>query len=114
MHKIFVPIYRYFNSHKALMYVILAVTSLVFLFFGMKVKYEEDISKLLPSSSVESQLAFGSIQLKDKIYIQVTSAEEMQSPQALCEKWMSLSTCSMSGTHRPISSPMSCIRWSLR
>ena len=86
MHKIFVPIYRYFNSHKALMYVILAVTSLVFLFFGMKVKYEEDISKLLPSSSVESQLAFGSIQLKDKIYIQVTSAEEMQSPQALCEK----------------------------
>ena len=86
MHKIFVPIYRYFHSHKTLMYVILAVTTLIFIFFGLKVKYEEDITKLLPTSSVESQLAFGSIQLKDKIYMQVTSAEEPLSPQVLSER----------------------------
>ena len=54
------------------MYIILTVTTLVFLFFGLQLKYEEDISRLLPSSSVESQLAFTSIELKDKIYIQVT------------------------------------------
>ena len=86
MQKIFVPIYRYFHSHKTLMYVILAVTTLIFIFFGLKVKYEEDITKLLPTSSVESQLAFGSIQLKDKIYMQVTSAEEPLSPQVLSER----------------------------
>lgn len=68
------------------MYLVLAVTSLVFLFFGLKLHYEEDISKLLPSSSVESQLAFSSIELKDKIYIQVTSADEPLSPELLGER----------------------------
>ncbi len=65
------------------MYIVLAITSVVFLFFGLQLHYEEDISKLLPSSSVESQLAFGSIELKDKIYIQVESAGERVSPEVL-------------------------------
>ena len=65
------------------MYIVLAITSVVFLFFGLRLHYEEDISKLLPSSSVESQLAFGSIELKDKIYIQVESAGERVSPEVL-------------------------------
>jgi len=86
MHKLLLPIYRYFENHKPLMYIVLAASFLVFLFFGLKLKYEEDISKLLPSSSVESQLAFTSIQLKDKVYIQVTSADEPLSPETLCER----------------------------
>lgn len=86
MHKIFLPLYRYFSSHKPLMYIILTVTTLVFLFFGLQLKYEEDISRLLPSSSVESQLAFTSIELKDKIYIQVTSADQPLAPEILCER----------------------------
>ena len=65
------------------MYIVLAITSVIFLFFGLRLHYEEDISKLLPSSSVESQLAFGSIELKDKIYIQVESAGERVSPEVL-------------------------------
>ena len=65
------------------MYIVLAITSMAFLFFGLQLHYEEDISKLLPSSSVESQLAFGSIELKDKIYIQVESAGERVSPEVL-------------------------------
>ena len=85
MHRIFIPIYHFFKSHKVLMYLIMAISFLVFLFFGLKVKYEEDITKLLPTSSVESQLAFTSIGLKDKIFIQVTSsnAEEPLSPEEL-------------------------------
>ena len=59
---------------------------MVFLYFGLRLHFEEDISKLLPSSSVESQLAFGSIQLKDKIYIQVTSADEPLSTEVLAER----------------------------
>ena len=86
MHKVFLPLYRYFSEHKTLMYIILTVTTLVFLFFGLQLKYEEDISRLLPSSSVESQLAFTSIELKDKIYIQVTSADEPLPPETLCER----------------------------
>ena len=86
MHKIFLPIYRFFHNHKTLMYLIMAATTMLFLFFGLKLHFEEDISKLLPSSSVESQLAFSSIQLKDKIYIQVTSADEPLPPETLCER----------------------------
>ena len=86
MYKLFLPLYRFFDKHKTLMYIIMAATSLIFLFFGLKLKYEEDISKLLPSSSVESQLAFSSIELKDKIYIQVTSADEPVGPEILSER----------------------------
>ena len=86
MHKVFLPIYQFFRNHKILMYLIMVVTTLVFLFFGLRLHFEEDISKLLPSSSVESQLAFGSIQLKDKIYIQVTSNDEPLSPDLLAER----------------------------
>lgn len=86
MHIIFIPIYRYFSRHKVLMYLIMAISALVFLFFGLKLHFEEDITKLLPSSSVESQLAFSSIQLKDKIYIQVTSADERLEPEILAER----------------------------
>ena len=86
MHKVFVPLYRFFHNHKALMYIIMIVSTLVFLFFGLQLHYEEDISKLLPSSDVESQLAFSSIQLKDKIYIQVTSADEPLTTDQLTER----------------------------
>jgi len=75
MHRVFVPIYRFFRSHKALLYVLLALSSLVFVIFGTKLRYEEDVAKLLPRSSVESELAFSDIGLKDKIFIQITSAD---------------------------------------
>ena len=74
----FLRLYRWFRLHKVLMYVVMAVSFVVFLFFGLKVKYEEDIFSLMPESSVESQLAFGSIGLKDKVYLQVCSSEELE------------------------------------
>ena len=86
MHIVFLPLYHFFRNHKILMYLIMVVTTLVFLFIGLRLHFEEDISKLLPSSNVESQLAFGSIQLKDKIYIQVTSTDEHLSPDLLAER----------------------------
>ncbi len=86
MHKIFLPLYRFFECRKWLMHSVLIVSAAIFLFFGLKLHFEEDISKLLPESSVESQLAFGSIQLKDKVYIQVTSADGKLSPETLAER----------------------------
>lgn len=86
MQKIFLPLYRFFSHRKTLMFSIMIVSTAVFLFFGLRLHFEEDISKLLPESSVESQLAFSSIQLKDKIYIQVTSADDPLSPEVLAER----------------------------
>ena len=78
MQKIFLPLYRYFRGHKAVMYTLLIVSTLVFLFFGLQLRYEEDVAKLLPRSSVDSELAFSDIELKDKIFIQITSADPEQ------------------------------------
>ena len=74
MHKIFVPLYRFFRSHRALMYAIIAVTTVLFVWFGLKVRFEEDITKLIPSTgSSEKGLAFGSLRVKDKIFVQLAA-----------------------------------------
>ena len=78
---LFVKIYRFFNIHKPLLYILMLLSGAVFLFFGLKVRYEEDLSKLLPSSeNSESGLVFGNIKVKDKIFLQMTGAE----PDVLC------------------------------
>ena len=78
MHRVFLPIYKYFKGHKAFFYILLIVSTLVFAFFGAKLRYEEDVAKLLPRSSLDSELAFSDIGLKDKIFIQITSADPEQ------------------------------------
>ena len=86
MHRIFLPIYHFFHSHKVLMYVVMAVSFVLFAFFGLKMKYEEDIFSLMPESSVESQLAFSSIGLKDKVYLQLAPTEQCSATNdELCE-----------------------------
>lgn len=76
MYKIFIPIYRYFKDHKAMMWILMLSSFLLFAFFALKVQYEEDITKLLPSSNhTDSELAFSSLKVKDKVFIQITSAE---------------------------------------
>ena len=78
MHKVFLPIYHYLRGHRAVMYTLLIVSSLVFLYFGLQLRYEEDVVKLLPRSSIDSELAFSDIELKEKIFIQITSADPEQ------------------------------------
>ena len=83
MQRFFLSLYRYFRSHKAILYTLLAVSTLVFLLFGSRLRYEEDVAKLLPRSSLESELAFSDISLKDKIFIQIGPA----SPDAPLDTW---------------------------
>lgn len=88
MDKIFIAIYRFFNKRKALMYGLLILSSVIFVYFGSKVQYEENIAKLLPQTdaATESGLAFGNLRVKDKIFIQLTSAsEEAVAPETLAE-----------------------------
>lgn len=71
MERIFIHIYRFFRKRKVLLYTVLAVTTAVFLFFGLQVRYEEDISELLPQTdaATERGLAFGDLKVKDKIFL---------------------------------------------
>jgi len=75
MHRIFLPLYRFFEQHKALLYLLLAGSFILFAAFGIRLRYEEDIVKLLPRSSTDNELAFTDIGLKDKVFIQITSAD---------------------------------------
>ena len=71
MGEFFVRLYRYFSRHKIGMGILLGVSTLVFLAAGLRMHYEEDISKLVPSSDdSESELAFNSLRVKDKIFLQ--------------------------------------------
>ena len=77
MHRIFLPIYHYLKGHRAVMWSLLIASTLVFAWFGVKLRYEEDIMKLLPQTEESTELAFGEIDLKEKIFVQVTSADTL-------------------------------------
>ena len=88
MDKFFITIYRFFEKKKTLMYGLLIISSVIFVYFGSKVQYEENIAKLLPQTDAvtESGLAFGNLRVKDKIFIQLTSAtDDAMAPELLAE-----------------------------
>lgn len=76
MHKIFLPIYRFFKSRKALMYSILAALTLFFAYFASRIDLEENLLKLFPMENEESRLAFEDLRVKDKIFIQILPTGE--------------------------------------
>lgn len=72
----FVAIYRFFKKHKVLLYTLMVLSGAIFVFYGLKLQYEEDLSKLLPvSESSEAGHVFGNLKVKDKIFMQMTGAE---------------------------------------
>ena len=87
MHRLLLPLFRFFHRHLWVMYLTLIGSALVFLFFGLKLQFEEDIVKLLPRSSTDNELAFSDIDLKEKVFIQITSRDTTQdvSPSRLGE-----------------------------
>lgn len=85
MEKFFIAIYRFFEKKQTLMYVLLILSTATFIYFGRKVQYEENIAKLLPQTdaATESGLAFGNLRVKDKVFLQFTSAQEAVNPHTL-------------------------------
>lgn len=78
----FVKIFRFFKQRKALMYMLLIVSMAVFAFFGLQIKLEEDMSKLLPlGDSNESGVVFTNLKVKDKVFIQMKG----QSPEVMAD-----------------------------
>ena len=71
----FIGLYNFFSRHKAFLYTLLVLSSLLFSFFAFRVHFEEDISKLVPGvGESESSLAFNSLKVKDKVFLQFPSA----------------------------------------
>lgn len=66
-----ISLYLFFQKHKALLYSLLIISSVLFVYLGSKVEYEEDISKLLPSTQNGSSegLVFESLKVKDKVFL---------------------------------------------
>ena len=79
-------IYHYFQRHRTMMYLLLALTTLLFFFFALKLHFEEDITKLLPSSSrigKSEQLVFNNLKVKDKIFILMHTTDGQAAPESL-------------------------------
>ncbi|MDY6327634.1 MAG: MMPL family transporter [Bacteroidales bacterium] len=72
---VFVKLYRFFKERKYLLYLLLVLSSALFVFYGLKVSFVEDMTALLPKNKkAESGIVFGNIKVKDKIFIQLTGA----------------------------------------
>ncbi|MBR4774693.1 MAG: MMPL family transporter [Bacteroidales bacterium] len=77
MHRIFLPLYHFFQRHKALMWILLIASTLFFAWVGIHLRFEEDIMKLLPRSANSEEVDFSDVELVDKIFIQVTSRDTL-------------------------------------
>lgn len=75
MERFFIPLYRFLKKNKALMYFLMISSSLVFIYFGTKIVFIEDITKLLPQEgpASKSSLVFDDLKVKDMIMLQVTA-----------------------------------------
>ena len=85
MSKIVLALYHFFEKNRVLMYALMLVSTLVFVYFGLKLEYEENIVKLLPKSqnAAASEMAFENLRVKDKIFIEFVGKEQVLLPEDL-------------------------------
>ena len=86
MTRFFLWLFRFFSSHKWVMYAVLVVTTAVFAFYASKLRYVENILELLPRTdkAQKSAVAFEDIKVKDKIFVELLG--ENASPDSLAAK----------------------------
>ena len=77
MKKIFVQIYKFLDGNRWFAYLFIVVSFALFVFFGMKVVFNENIADLLPKTNENfyGDLAFKDLKVKDKIFLQITSKD---------------------------------------
>ena len=75
MTRFFIDIYRFFRKRRTLYYLLMALTFIVFVYVGFQLTYEENISKLLPSTdnTKAEGLAFTELKVREKIFIQLVA-----------------------------------------
>ena len=80
MAKVFLAIYRFFAARRWLLYTLMALLFGVFGFFATRIRYEEDVTKLVPGSdNSKTKIASSNIKIKDKITLQITAAPDSAS-----------------------------------
>ncbi len=76
MTKIALAAYHFLSRHRLLRNALLVVSTIIFILLGVRVQFEEDITKLLPSTGDNSEkLAFSQLRVKDKIFLLITSTD---------------------------------------
>jgi predicted exporter len=80
-------IYRFFRRRRKLFYAVLLSTAVFFAWFGLKINFEEDVSKLLPAAEKggAEQLVFSNLKVKEKIFILFHSRSDAVETEALTE-----------------------------
>ena len=75
MTTFFICLYNFFRRRRAALYLLLLLSFGLFIFFGLKLSYQEDLSKLLPSTddTKAEGLVFSELRVKDKIVVQFFS-----------------------------------------
>lgn len=65
----------------------LLVSFVAFVLCAVQLKYEEDLTKLLPKAgnAEESGLAFGQLSVKDKLFVEIISKEGDADPYTLAQ-----------------------------
>lgn len=87
MTKFTILIYRFFKRHQIIFYLILLASTALFARLSLKINFEEDISKLLPSTQEggAEELVFSNLKVKDKIFILFHPLSDEMDPDALTE-----------------------------
>ncbi len=97
MTKITLAAYRFFKKHRAAFYFILIGGFLLFAFLASKMFYEEDISKLLPTTKNNegAKYAFNKLKIKDKIFLEfiknspdVSDDDLIEATDSFCKQLM--------------------------
>ena len=83
-----ITLFCFFRKNKVLLYGLLIISSVLFVYLGSKVEYEEDISKLLPSIETGSseELVFANLKVKDKIFLLFIPKADTIAIETLTEK----------------------------
>ncbi|MDR1745825.1 MAG: MMPL family transporter [Tannerella sp.] len=81
-------LYLFFRKHRWLLYGLLIISSLLFIWTGSKVHYEEDISKLLPSTqnNTTEGLVFNNLKVKDQLYLLLVPRDSATDAGTLTER----------------------------
>ncbi|MEG1290407.1 MAG: 1-acyl-sn-glycerol-3-phosphate acyltransferase [Bacteroidales bacterium] len=87
MGKFFANIYDYFNGRKTLLFLLLAGSLAIMLYFAVKVKFEEDVTSFFPNSKDDAKTlsVFKNLKVKDKIFIIFSNPYNSNNPDRLIE-----------------------------
>ena len=87
MTKLSIIIFRYFKSHRISLYAIMIISMVLFAVLGSRMVFEEDITKLLPSTDKggSEKLVFSNLKVKDKLFITISSLSGESQPEDMAE-----------------------------